>query len=442
MTRTILGIGVVIFFVFSVGYTVFATTPNPGHPWTDVGDGTFIVTGPTTARTYTFPDANATVLTTNALVAVTQGGTGLNSIAQGDILYGSASNTLSALAKSTSATRYLSNTGSSNNPAWAQVDLTNGVTGILPGGNGGSGNAYLSFTGPTTSTKTFTLPNASSTILTSNDVVTMAQGGTATAYVGASTGGIYISFNSQLSISLSNATAGKILGSRSSTTPTWSSAVYPSTAGTASTILRSDGTNFVNSTATYPDTGGTIGKVLTSDGTNFASTFLPDQVQYTNVNIYPVTNIVATAIASGTSMFQYIGVAPKAYTTCKVLSFQSQALSGVTWSEIAIFKGAVVLNGNASLTLLGYADISAYSGSNVKRLTTVTVSGTAAGDQLWVAFGSSATGTYQVRGALLDDIQGGTVQTAAVRPSAAGSPQATTIGGATLAPGQFNVNCS
>src|SRR6185312_3218356 len=34
--------------------------------------------------------------------------------------------------KSATATRYLSNTGSSNNPAWAQVNLANGVTGELP----------------------------------------------------------------------------------------------------------------------------------------------------------------------------------------------------------------------------------------------------------------------------------------------------------------------
>lgn len=58
---------------------------------------------------------------------------------QGDLLYASAANTLARLAKNTTATRYLSNTGSSNNPAWAQVDLTNGVTGTLPVGNGGTG---------------------------------------------------------------------------------------------------------------------------------------------------------------------------------------------------------------------------------------------------------------------------------------------------------------
>lgn len=57
------------------------------------------------------------------------------SFAQGDIIYGSAINTLTALAKDINATRYLSNTGASNNPAWAQVNLANGVTGDLPYAN-------------------------------------------------------------------------------------------------------------------------------------------------------------------------------------------------------------------------------------------------------------------------------------------------------------------
>lgn len=64
----------------------------------------------------------------------------LPSVVQGDILYGSATDVLSTLAKSTSATRYLSNTGTSNNPAWAQVNLSNGVTGQLPLATGVSGN--------------------------------------------------------------------------------------------------------------------------------------------------------------------------------------------------------------------------------------------------------------------------------------------------------------
>lgn len=53
-----------------------------------------------------------------------------NAAAQGDILIATAANTWTSLVKSATATRYLSNTGTNNNPAWAQVDLSNGVTGL------------------------------------------------------------------------------------------------------------------------------------------------------------------------------------------------------------------------------------------------------------------------------------------------------------------------
>lgn len=67
-----------------------------------------------------------------------------NAASQGDIVYASAADSLVVLAKDTNSSRYLSNTGGSNNPAWAQVDLGNGVTGTLPVGNGGTGVTSLS----------------------------------------------------------------------------------------------------------------------------------------------------------------------------------------------------------------------------------------------------------------------------------------------------------
>jgi hypothetical protein len=68
---------------------------------------------------------------------------------------------------------------------------------------GGTGNGFTKFSGPTTSEKTFTLPNATATILTTNAAVTIAQGGTGTTtaqgamntFAGAVTSGSYLRGN-------------------------------------------------------------------------------------------------------------------------------------------------------------------------------------------------------------------------------------------------------
>lgn len=55
------------------------------------------------------------------------------------------------------------------------------ITSIIASTYGGTGNGFAKLSGPTTSEKTFTLPNASATILTDNAAVTVAQGGTGIA---------------------------------------------------------------------------------------------------------------------------------------------------------------------------------------------------------------------------------------------------------------------
>ena len=76
---------------------------------------------------------------------ITSDGTGhvFESQATGDILYASSATVLSRLAKDANSTRVLTNTGTGNIPAWAQVTLTTGVTGTLPVANGGTGAANL-----------------------------------------------------------------------------------------------------------------------------------------------------------------------------------------------------------------------------------------------------------------------------------------------------------
>ena len=70
-------------------------------------------------------------------------GHAFDSQATGDILYASSATVLSRLAKSTTSTQYLANTGTSNVPQWNEVALDTGVSGTLPVGNGGTGATSL-----------------------------------------------------------------------------------------------------------------------------------------------------------------------------------------------------------------------------------------------------------------------------------------------------------
>jgi hypothetical protein len=62
---------------------------------------------------------------------------------QGDLLIASGANTPIRLAKSTTSTQYLANTGTSNAPAWNEVALDTGVSGTLPVANGGTNATSL-----------------------------------------------------------------------------------------------------------------------------------------------------------------------------------------------------------------------------------------------------------------------------------------------------------
>lgn len=106
------------------------------------GNGFTKFSGATTSeKTYTLPNATTTILTTNAAVSETQGGTNQTTYTTGDILYASGSNTLSKLAAGTDG--YVLTMGASV-PDWAAASgstptrqsLTSGTSITFDGDNG------------------------------------------------------------------------------------------------------------------------------------------------------------------------------------------------------------------------------------------------------------------------------------------------------------------
>jgi hypothetical protein len=137
------------------------------------------------------------------------------------------------------------------------VAVTGAISATTPitSSSGGTGNGFTKFSGPTTSEKIFTLPDVSATILTTNNVVTAAQGGTGqSSYI---TGDLlYASGTTALSRLADTAINNALISGGVGVAPSWGKiglATHVSgnlpvtnlnsgTAATSSTFWRGDGT--------------------------------------------------------------------------------------------------------------------------------------------------------------------------------------------------------
>lgn len=102
-----------------------------------LGNGFTAFTGPTTSiKTFTLPNASATILTSNSAVTVPQGGTGGTTFS--GLLQGNGTGAFSAIPNSSTVGQVLRVTGT-NTYGWGALDLSDGdaVTGSLPYANGG-----------------------------------------------------------------------------------------------------------------------------------------------------------------------------------------------------------------------------------------------------------------------------------------------------------------
>jgi hypothetical protein len=119
------------------------------------------------------------------------------------------------------------------------------VTGIISSTYGGTGNGFTKFSGPATSEKIFTLPNASATILTDNAAVTVAQGGTGVTTL-ASNGVLYGNGTGAIqALPVNSSGTVQYLSQVSSGTPTWvtpTNGTVTSVSGTTNRITVATGT--------------------------------------------------------------------------------------------------------------------------------------------------------------------------------------------------------
>lgn len=267
------------------------------------------------------------------------GGTTLTTFTDaGRLLYSSSGTALTTLAAAASGNVLLS--GAS--PSWGKVDLTNAVSGILPSANGGTANAFFSVAGPATSTKTYTFPNASASVLTTNAAVTAAQGGTGlTSY----TAGDLITATGATTLAVLNIGAANRVLTSNGTAASWSllsltasvSGILPIVNGGTGQSSFASGFIKSNGSALSPQA-----LLLYADGGTGAVSYTTNGVVYAGASA-----LLSTALGASGTVLTGTGAAPAFSSTPTIAGI---ALSGLTLGSIPFASTAgLIAQNNARL---------------------------------------------------------------------------------------------
>lgn len=164
------------------------------------------------------------------------------------------------------------------------------------------------------------------------------------------------------------------------------------------------------------------------------SVFVAQQMPYMTASpIFATANATSTkTITSGSTFALYMGKAPRALTQVLMRSRVTTAMATITWGEVAVATGVPVLNGNPTLTAVGFLDVSAVFNGTGTFNTTIPVSAGQyinEGDDIWILIGNSATTACVMRAqSIADDVQGGFQASATFRPSTnIGTPTSFTV---------------
>lgn len=274
-----------------------------------IGTSTHILTSSGTAPQWTNPSTITVGTATTATTATNLAGGAL-----GSLPYQSSSNNTTLLAGNTTTTKnFLVQTGTgsvSAAPAWGTIEVAdvptlnqnttgsaatlttpraiygnnfNGsadLTQVIASTFGGTGNGFTKFSGPSTAEKTFTLPDATCSILTTNAAVTATQGGTSQSTY--TTGDILYASATNTLAKLGIGSTGQVL-TVSGGIPAWEAASggVSSITGTTNQINASSSTGAI--TLSTPQSIGTSSSVqFGSFGVGTAASGTTGEIRATN----------------------------------------------------------------------------------------------------------------------------------------------------------------